>query len=120
MNKKDESVYLKHILDSIEKIEEYTKEVEEDKFARNTLIQDGVIRQLEIIGEAGRRISQDFRKRYKDIPWEDITGMRDKLIHGYFGVDLQTVWDTVKKDIPVLEREIKKILKEISQIKERG
>jgi len=75
----------------------------------NNLIQDGVIRQLEIIGEATKRLSKEFKDRYPEIPWKDIAGMRDKLIHGYFGVDLDAVWDTAKKDIPGLRGKIEEI-----------
>lgn len=114
MSAKDDSVYIRHISDSIERIEKYLKDIDEDEFARNTLIQDAVIRQLAIIGEAGKRIPHDLRKRHKDIPWKDVVGMRDKLIHDYFGVDLQAVWDTATIDIPELKKEVKKILKELS------
>lgn len=114
MGAKDDSVYIRHILDSIERVEKYIKDVDEDEFARNTLIQDAVIRQLAIIGEAGKRISQALRKRHKDVPWKDVVGMRDKLIHDYFGVDLQAVWDTATMDVPELKKEVKKILKELS------
>lgn len=104
-------VYLKHIRDAISRIEEYTKAVGYDDFIKNNLIQDGVIRQLEIIGEATKRLSAGLKKN-PHIAWKDIAGMRDKLIHDYLGVDLDAVWDTVKKDIPVLKKEIKKILSE--------
>jgi uncharacterized protein with HEPN domain len=106
----DESVYLQHILDAVFKIESYIKGSDEEAFYRNTLIQDGVIRQIEIIGEAVKRLSSDLKGAHSHIPWQDIAGMRDKLIHDYFGVDIETVWLTVKNDIPVLKPQIKKIL----------
>lgn len=112
MTQKDDSVYLKHILDAITKIEEYTDKIDSQAFFKNTLIQDGIIRQIEIIGEATKNLSNTLRDKYKDIPWKDIAGMRDKLIHGYFGVDIDAVWDTVKKDIPVLKKQIKQVLTE--------
>lgn len=74
------------------------------------LLQDGVIRQLEIIGEAVKRISSDLRSRYPDIPWQDMAGMRDKLIHDYLGVDLMTVWLTATEDLPTLAARINDIL----------
>jgi uncharacterized protein with HEPN domain len=77
------------------------------------LIQDGVIRQLEIIGEASKRLSAEIKEKYLEIPWKDITGMRDKLIHDYFGVDLDAVWDTVEKDIPVLKNKLESLVKEM-------
>jgi|SRR5215213_2044328 len=86
--KRDETVYLRHILDAIAKIETYLQGVDETTFKQTNLIQDGVIRQIEIIGEATRRLSRSFRNQYPKTPWEDIAGMRDKLIHDYFGVDI--------------------------------
>jgi uncharacterized protein with HEPN domain len=79
--KRDESVYLQHILDAIAKIDLYLQGVSEESFTQQSLIQDGVIRQLEIIGEAVKRISTDLRSYQPQIPWQDIAGMRDKLIH---------------------------------------
>jgi len=109
---KEDIVYLKHILDAISQIEEYVGDVEYEDFMLNRLIQDGVIRQLEILGEATKRLSNEIREKYPDVPWKDMAGMRDKLIHGYFGVDITAVWDTVKKDIPSLKNEIENIVKE--------
>jgi len=110
---RDEAVYLKHVLDAISRIEEYVQGIEETDFKQNYLIQDGVIRQLEIIGEAVKRISNEIRLKYQNIPWQDIAGTRDKLIHQYFGVDIEKVWVMVKEDIPVLKREVSEILKTI-------
>jgi uncharacterized protein with HEPN domain len=83
--KRDDSVYLQHILDAIAKVETYLQAVDESIFGRTTLIQDGVIRQIEIIGEATKRLSSELRDRHVHIPWEDMAGMRDKLIHDYLG-----------------------------------
>ncbi|MGQ4914463.1 MAG: DUF86 domain-containing protein [Candidatus Asgardarchaeia archaeon] len=110
--KKSDVIYLKHILDSINRIEQYTENVDYDSFMINTMVQDAVIRQLEIIGEATKRLSKDFRETHPLIPWKDIAGMRDKLIHDYLGVDIDAVWETIKKDIPALKNKIKKILQE--------
>jgi uncharacterized protein with HEPN domain len=79
-------------------------------FVGNHLIQDGVIRQLEIMGEAAKRLSNEIKDKYSEIPWRDITGMRDKLIHDYFGVDITAVWDTAVRDIPILKDKLRDIL----------
>lgn len=113
MTMRNEAVYLRHILDAISRIEEYTKNVNYEHFIHDPLVQDGIIRQLEIIGEAVKRLSPDLREKYTHIPWRDIAGMRDKLIHDYLGVDVDAVWDTVKRDIPILKMGIEKVLKEI-------
>ncbi len=102
--------YLRHILDAIARIEEYLHGVENEVFFQNNLIQDAVIRQLEIIGEATKQISEKTRSQHNKIPWKDIAGMRDKLIHDYFGVDIEQVWLTASNDIPLLQAEIKSVL----------
>ena len=89
--KKDEIIYLKHILDAVSRIEEYTQGVGYEDFMENHLIQDGVIRQVEIIGESARRLYEEIGEKYLYILWKDIAKMKDKLIHSYFGVDLGAV-----------------------------
>jgi uncharacterized protein with HEPN domain len=110
---RDDSVYLKHIRDSIVRIQEYTKGLDKAGFLKNTLVQDAVIRQIEIIGEAGKRLSEGVRAQHSDIPWQDISGMRNKLVHDYFGVDIEKVWLTVRDDIPILKKEVTRILKRL-------
>lgn len=109
----NDSVYLKHIRDAASKIEAYTKRLSAKTFQKDTLVQDAVIRQIEIIGEATKRLSEKLRSKNSHVPWQDIAGMRDKLIHEYFGVDVEKVWLTVQKDIPSLKKEVSRILKEV-------
>ncbi len=108
--KKGDTAYLRHILDAISRIEEYTKGIEYEDFMENHLIQDGVIRQIEIIGEATKRLSDEIREKQPNIPWKDMAGMRDKLIHDYLGVDIDAVWDTVERDIPLLKNKLKYLI----------
>lgn len=108
--KRNSSIYLQHILDAIARIEEYLQDVNEETFHRRYLIQDGVIRQLEIIGEAVKQLPGDLRNRYSHILWQDFAGMRDKLIHHYFGVDMETVWLAARDDIPILKAEVTRVL----------
>jgi len=108
--KKGNFVYLRHILDAISRIEEYTRGISYEDFMNNHLRQDGVIRQIEIIGEATKRLSKETKERHPGIPWKDVAGMRDKLIHDYFGVDLDAVWDTIERDIPPLKNKLKDII----------
>ena len=86
--KKDELIYINHILDCIDKIQNYTDKINKDEFLNKPIIQDAVIRNLEIIGEATKHLTQEFRSKYPEIEWKKIAGMRDKLIHDYIGVDL--------------------------------
>jgi len=106
---KNDSVYLHHICDAIIDIERYTAGGKQAFFAEK-IIQDAVIRNLEIIGEAVKNISQQTREKNPDIPWKRIAGLRDILIHQYFGVDLETVWLVVENRLPLFLQQIRPLL----------
>lgn len=108
--KKKDIVYILHIRDAIDLILEYTKDLNRKDFNSKQVIQDAVIRRIAIIGEAVKNISMNFREKYSEIAWKKIAGMRDKVIHGYFNVDIDRVWTVIIKDIPVLKREIEEII----------
>lgn len=99
--------YITHILQAIERIHRYTEEFDEVGFLQNEMVQDAVIRNIEIIGEAARNIERhypEFAKAHAEIPWEDVYLMRNRVSHGYFSVDLEVVWKTVQRDIPELQQ----------------
>lgn len=107
--KRDNSIYLGDILHSIIAIEKYVKGLTEDEFKSDMLKQDAVARRIEIIGEASKNITSDYKKKHKNIPWRQIAGMRDILAHAYFGINMDRIWAVVKKDLPKLKEQIKKI-----------
>ena len=98
-------VYLKHILDAISDIEQFTLGISQEDFFNNREKQYAVLRALEIIGEATKNLSSQLKTEYSDVNWKKIAGMRDKLIHAYFGVNLPLVWETVKTDLPQLKKQ---------------
>ncbi len=110
--KKEIRIFLEDIKESIDRIEEYTQGMNKEHFMEDIRTQDAIIRRLEIIGEAVRNIPEDFRNKYPDIPWKQIAGMRDVLIHGYFGVNLERVWAVVERDLPELKPKVLRILQE--------
>lgn len=106
---KDDLVYLQHIRDAIQKIVSYTTSGKK-AFVSDSRTQDAVIRNLQIIGEAVKKVSASLREKHPDIPWKQIAGMRDEMIHAYFGVDLDIVWSVVERDLPPLKNKVETLL----------
>ena len=109
---KGDQLYLQHILDAIEKVESYIS-VGAEAFISTSHWQDAVIRQLEVIGEATKRLSRQLCSRHAEVPWRRIAGLRDVLIHDYMGVDIKAVWGITQKDLPVLKGHVRAILKKL-------
>ncbi len=108
--KRDFLVYIDDILNAMDQAEIFVAEMSYEQFENDLRTIYAVTRALEIVGEAARRLAPDFRDLYPDIPWKDMAGMRDRIIHGYDMVDLRIVWDVVKKDIPQIRPLIQRIL----------
>lgn len=110
--KKDPHVYLIHILKSIEAIEKYLQRVSKEDFLESEEKQDLITRRLEVIGEAARQISEEFKRQHPEVPWRDIGDMRNVLIHVYFDIDYTIVWKTATALVPQLKIQIETLLKE--------
>ena len=108
---RNDLAYLRHIADAISDIKRFMKNVTKEEFLENREKQYAVLRALEIIGEATKNVSKEMKAENTEVNWNDIAGMRDRLIHQYFGVNLDLVWATVKKNLPELENQISKMLR---------
>ena len=111
-DKRDYILFLEDILNSIEKLGKYTKDLDFKAFSKNEMVIDAVTRNLEVMGEAVKNVPLDVQKKYPEVEWKEAKGFRNILIHDYFGIDLESVWDTINDDIPLLKKHIAKVLKE--------
>lgn len=117
MSKKDRDYlfYLEDMLDSMERIMEYTDGLTFDEFQESNLITDAVIRNLEIIGEASKNVPEKIRKKYPAIPWKEMYGLRNFVVHEYFGIDFENIWKIIKDELPKNIQDLRKIVTKESQ-----
>ena|SRR3989338_2173693 len=115
MNDKDDLVFLKHVLDSVGAIEHFSQNITKDELGSNRLKRSAIVREIEIIGEAVKNISQNLKNKYQVVKWKEIAGTRDIMIHHYFGVDVNIVFEIIKKDLPKLKKQIQQILEALNK-----
>ncbi|MBI5144275.1 MAG: DUF86 domain-containing protein [Candidatus Omnitrophica bacterium] len=113
---KHEQVFLRHIVDEINFLLKETKNVKIEEFMKDEVSKRACARSLEIIGEAAKNLSLDFKKRHKNIEWKNLAALRDKIIHYYFGVNWDIVWDVIRNKLPELKEKVEKILDEIEEV----
>jgi len=113
MSKRSPELLVEDIWESIEKIERYTAGMTQDNFQSDEKTTDAVVRNFEIIGEAAGRLPEDFTDQHSEIEWGKITGLRNRIVHEYFGVDLQIIWQILKKDLPAFKESLKNIRSEL-------
>ncbi len=110
MTSPPDALYLRHMLDAIDRVVEGTERVSVEDFNRDWMIQDAIIHELQILGEAAGRVSREFTDRHSEVPWRKVTGLRHKIVHDYFALDLKVVWDTATLDAPAVRPIIQALL----------
>jgi uncharacterized protein with HEPN domain len=116
MKEREYGDYVQDILDSINDIEKFTAGMNSDSFAKDKKAVYAVIRAIEIIGEATKNLPKSIREKYPEVPWKKMDGMRDRLVHEYFGVDLEILWEVVKRDITMLKPLIQKVFEDMEKV----
>ncbi|MFZ5341081.1 MAG: DUF86 domain-containing protein [Patescibacteria group bacterium] len=109
MSKREDTAIIQDIKEAIDRIMSYTSTMEYDDFLEDYKTQDAVIRNIEILGESAKLLSDEIKEKYQNIPWKDIAGTRDKLIHDYFGVNIDIVWNIAKNEVPLLSTQLNDI-----------
>lgn len=115
MRERDETVYVRHMLDAIDRVGQYLRGVDEERFFADSMLQDALIRQLEILGEAAGRISKETCQATPEIPWARVTGTRHRLIHDYFDVDSDLVWTVVTRELDPLKPKLEALLRRLRE-----
>lgn len=113
--KRDYSLYIKDILDCIERVEEFVGDMNFDEFLADDKTSSAVVRKLQIIGEATKNIPKSITQKYDEVPWKEMARMRDKIIHFYFGVDYEIVWSVIKERLPEIKPTILQILEDMQK-----
>ena len=111
--KNENLLRLRHILDAIQAIESFVRDVDEQRFVEEQMRHDATIRQLEIIGEAAKNLSEDLRQENSQVAWKEAGHTRDRLAHGYFQLNLEIIWDITQNDLPILKKQIEEILENL-------
>jgi uncharacterized protein with HEPN domain len=112
MKKYDDTARLGHIYDPICRVETYISEIDKSTFLSNGMMQDAIVRQIEIIGEATRHISEELQEKHPELHWFEMRGIRNKIVHDYLEINTDIIWDTVQNDLPALKPMIRKLLGE--------
>lgn len=110
-----DALYLRHMLDAIDRVIEATQRVTREDFNRDWMIQDAIVHELQILGEAAGRVSRELTDQHPEIPWRKVTGLRHKIVHDYFAVDLDIVWDTATLDAPGIRPIVRALLDRVAQ-----